>query len=58
MMVVKQMSDRIVELEAALRKIADGVVAEADPDTGELIECSMSEEEMRGIALSVLGMLP
>lgn len=55
MMVVKQMSDRILELEAALQKIADGVVAEADPDTGELIECSMSEDEMQAIARKALG---
>lgn len=58
MMVVKQMSDRIVELEEALQKIADGVVAEVDPGTGELIECSMSEEEMQAIARTVLGMVP
>lgn len=44
----------VAELEAALKKIATGTAPEADPDTGELIECWMDADEMREIALDAI----
>ena len=45
---------RVAELEAALKKIATGTAPEADPDTGELIECWMDADEMREIAIAAI----
>lgn len=45
---------RVAELEAALKKIETGTAPEADPDTGELIECWMDADEMREIAIRAL----
>lgn len=38
----------------ALKKIATGTAPEADPDTGELIECWMDADEMRETAIRAL----
>ena len=38
----------------ALKKIATGTAPEADPDTGELIECWMDADEMREIAIAAI----
>lgn len=45
---------RVKALEAALRRIENGTTPEADPDTGELVECWMGADEMKEIASAAL----
>jgi hypothetical protein len=48
-------ANRIKALVDALQKIAHGTTPEADPDTGELVECWMGHEEMQEIARAALA---
>ena len=47
----------VAALVEALRRIQYAVSPEADPDTGELIECWMSGDEMQEIASAALAAL-
>jgi hypothetical protein len=50
-------TDAIAGLVGALREIRSGWTAAADPDTGELVEVAMSEDEMISIARAALARL-
>jgi hypothetical protein len=50
-------TDAIAALVGALREIRSGWTAAADPDTGELVEVAMSEDEMISIARTALARL-
>jgi hypothetical protein len=47
----------VAKLVEALQKIAHGTTPEADPDTGELIECWMGADEMQEIARAALDQI-
>lgn len=50
--------EELERLRVALNKIANGTTAEAEPDTGELIECWMGADEMQEIARAALDIKP
>lgn len=45
----------VAALVDALSRIENGTCGEADPDTGELVECWMGEEEMQEVARAALS---
>ena len=50
-------TDAIAALVGALQEIQSGWTSAADPDTGELVEVAMSEDEMISIARTALARL-